>query len=131
MYRILMIDDDPYVVALAKLILERKGDFKVLGAYCGQEGLDILNRESNIDLILLDIMMVGMNGWEVLEALKSNQQHARIPVLMVTAHHYLAKDKTQRPDSCAEVDDFVLKPFVASDFLNKVYDAIRYKRVMI
>ncbi len=130
MYRILMIDDDPDMIDLGKLILEREGIFEVLAANCGKEGLDILNREEGIDLILLDIMMGGMNGWEVLETLRNRSRYANIPVIMLTAHHYFAKDKTTRPKVSKNVNDFVLKPFVVTDFVNKVRDAVRYKRVL-
>ena len=69
-YRILMVDDDREMVTLGKLILEREG-FEVIYAYSGAEGLEKLNQsDSNIDLVLLDIMMIGMDGWQVLEQLK-------------------------------------------------------------
>ena len=88
-HRILLIDDDREMIALGKLILEREG-FDVLSAHRGAEGLEILDRErGNVDLILLDIMMVGMNGWQVLEAIKNSKDYGRIPVIMVTARHYL------------------------------------------
>ncbi len=129
MHRILIIDDDPDMIDLGRLILERSGDYKVLAANSGREGLDILDRDDDIDLILLDIMMVGMNGWEVLEALRSHSRYCKIPVLMVTAHHYFAKDKNLQPQPTSSVNGFILKPFVVTDFLAKVRDAVRYKRL--
>ncbi|MDX1523734.1 MAG: response regulator, partial [Anaerolineae bacterium] len=91
-HRILMIDDDAEMVALGRLILEREG-FDVLSAHGGQEGLEILDREDNIGLVLLDIMMLGMDGWQVLEQIKTNDKHAHIPVIMLTARHYLENEE--------------------------------------
>jgi CheY-like chemotaxis protein len=73
--RILMIDDDREMVTLGKLILKREG-FDVLFAYSGADGLQILDQEDGtVDLVLLDIMMIGMDGWEVLEAIKQNERY--------------------------------------------------------
>jgi len=113
-----MIDDDAEMVALGKLILEREG-FDVLSAFRGEEGLDILERESNIGLILLDIMMLGMDGWQVLEKIKTNEKHAHIPVIMLTARHYL-EDENKTTDYSTMFDGYVVKPFVVRDLLGKI-----------
>lgn len=118
MARILMIDDDAEMVALGKLILEREG-FDVLFAYNGREGLALLDRESNVDLILLDIMMVGMDGWQVLEIIKKNEKHAHIPVIMLTARHYL-EDESKTTDYASLFAGYVVKPFVVRDLLGKI-----------
>lgn len=117
-YRILMIDDDSEMVALGKLILEREG-FDVLSAYGGKEGLDILDRDSNVDLVLLDIMMLGMDGWQVLEKIKHNEKLAHIPVIMLTARHYL-EDENKTTDYSKLFDGYVVKPFVVRDLLGKI-----------
>ena len=63
--RILMIEDDREMVTLGKLILEREG-YEVLVAYAGADGLDLLRQEdSRVDLLLLDIILPGMNGYEI------------------------------------------------------------------
>ncbi len=113
-----MIDDDAEMVALGKLILEREG-FDVLFAYGGQEGLDILNREPDVDLVLLDIMMLGMDGWQVLEIIKGSDEHAHIPVIMLTARHYL-EDESKTTDYSTMFDGYVVKPFVVRDLLGKI-----------
>jgi two-component system response regulator VicR len=115
--RILMVDDDREMVALGKLILEREG-FEVLSAYGGKEGLDILGKES-VDLVLLDIMMLGMDGWQVLEVIKSNQEYAHIPVIMLTARHYL-EDESTTTNYSDMFDGYVVKPFVVRDLLGKI-----------
>lgn len=117
-HRILIIDDDKEMVALGRLILEREG-FDILFAYNGQEGLDILDHNGDIDLILLDIMMIGMDGWQVLEAIKRSQKHAHIPVIMLTARHYL-EDETKTIDYSNMFDGYVVKPFVVRELLGKI-----------
>lgn len=113
-----MIDDDVEMVGLGKLILEREG-FEVLFAYGGRKGLEILDSEEKIDLILLDIMMLGMDGWQVLEAIKRSEKHAHIPVIMLTARHYL-EDETKTTDYADMFDGYVVKPFVVRDLLGKI-----------
>jgi DNA-binding response OmpR family regulator len=116
-YRILMIDDDREMVALGKLILEREG-FEVLFAYGGREGLEILAKD-DVDLVLLDIMMLGMDGWQVLETIKNDEKYAHIPVIMLTARHYL-EDESKTTDYASMFDGYVVKPFVVRDLLGKI-----------
>ena len=126
-HRILMIDDDSEMVALGKLILEREG-FDVLSAYGGKEGLDILYRENNIDLVLLDIMMLGMDGWQVLEKIKHDEKVAHIPVIMLTARHYL-EDENKTTGYADMFDGYVVKPFVVRDLLGKINKLLSDKQV--
>ena len=79
-YRILMIDDDREMMTLGRLILEREG-FQVVSAFSGGEGLELLHQDDTIDLVLLDIMMIGMDGWQVLEAHLEGFTHALDPQL--------------------------------------------------
>ena len=118
-HQILMIDDDREMVSLGELILRREG-FEVLSAFGGVEGLAILERESgNIDLILLDIMMIGMDGWQVLESIKNNDQYRHIPVIMLTARHYL-ENESETANYAEMYDDYVVKPFVVRDLMGKI-----------
>ena len=125
-YRILMVDDDREMVTLGKLILEREG-FEVIFAYNGVEGLEKLNQpDSNIDLVLLDIMMVGMDGWQVLEQIKASEQHKDLPVIMLTARHYL-EDESETSNYAGMFDGYVVKPFVVRDLLGKINDLLNKK----
>jgi DNA-binding response OmpR family regulator len=118
-HRILMIDDDREMVTLGKLILKREG-FEVLFAYSGTEGLAILDNENGgIDLVLLDIMMMGMDGWQVLEKIRDNQNHKHLPVIMLTARHYL-EDESETQNYAHLFSDYVVKPFVVRDLLSKI-----------
>jgi len=125
--RILMIDDDREMVDLGKLILEREG-FSVLFAYSGAEGLSTLNREGDaVDLILLDIMMLGMDGWQVLKAIKTNDRLQHIPVIMLTARHYLEEEAAMANNS-GMFDGYVVKPFVVRDLLGKIHALLKAKK---
>jgi len=115
--QILMVDDDHEMVALGKLILEREG-YKVQFAYSGKDGLEILEN-NKIDLVLLDIMMLGMDGWQVLESIRDSEDHAHIPVIMLTARHYLENESTTSSYSDM-FDGYVVKPFVVRDLLGKI-----------
>lgn len=117
-YRILMVDDDHEMVALGKLILEREG-FEVLSAYSGKEGLEVLDQTDNVDLVLLDIMMLGMDGWQVLENIRNSDKYAHIPVIMLTARHYL-EDESTTTNYSDMFDGYVVKPFVVRDLLGKI-----------
>ena len=117
--RILMIDDDREMVTLGKLILEREG-FEVLSAYNGAEGLQILDKEaSDVDLILLDIMMLGMDGWQVLETIKNDEKYAHLPVIMLTARHYL-EDESETANYAHMFNEYVVKPFVVRHLMGKI-----------
>ncbi len=114
--RILCVEDEPEMVELLRLILGRKG-YEVLGAYGGREALDLLETES-VDLILLDLMMPEMDGWEVFRRLRANEKTAHIPVIVVTA-------KSQNIDRVlglhiAKVDDYITKPFTPRELLDAV-----------
>jgi DNA-binding response OmpR family regulator len=119
-----MIDDDREMVTLGKLILEREG-FEVLHAYDGVEGLKILENENNpIALVLLDIMMVGMDGWQVLKTIKSNDKLKHLPVIMLTARHYL-EDESETSIYADLFDGYVVKPFVVRDLLEKINQLLK------
>lgn len=114
--RILCIDDEPDMIDLIRLILQRKG-YEILGATSGPEALALLEREA-VDLILLDLMMPEMDGWELYQRLRSNDSTASIPVIVVTA-------KSQNIDRVlglhiAKVDDYITKPFTPHELMQAV-----------
>jgi CheY-like chemotaxis protein len=117
MYTIMVVDDSPFIVDVFVTMLER-GGYRTVAAYGGEECLDILKTVSP-DLILLDIMMEPMDGWETLERIKENPQTKEIPVLMLTA-------KQLTPAEAQEygiyIEDYVLKPITHRE----LYDAIEH-----
>ncbi len=113
---ILCIEDEPEMVDLIRLILSRRG-FEVEGAAGGTDGLKKV-REKRPDLVLLDLMMPDMDGWEVYQQMKADEATRHIPVIVVTA-------KAQSIDKVlglhiAKVDDYIAKPFSPQELLNSV-----------
>lgn len=114
--RVVCIEDEPEMIDLVRLILGRKG-FDVIGANGGIEGLETVQRERP-DLVLLDLMMPDMDGWEVYQQMKADDDLRDIPVVVVTA-------KAQSIDKVlglhiAKVDDYITKPFGPQELLESV-----------
>lgn len=102
---ILIVDDSPYIVDGLAALLKRKG-YKPLTAYGGDEAIGILAAHSP-DLILLDIMMEPMDGWETLDRIKANPATSNVPVLMFSAKKITAEEAH---DHSLNIEDFVSKP---------------------
>jgi two-component system, OmpR family, response regulator len=117
MFTIMVVDDSPFIVDVFVTMLER-GGYRTVAAYGGEECLEILKTVMP-DLILLDIMMEPMDGWETLERIKENPSTKEIPVLMLTA-------KQLTPAEAQEygiyIEDYVLKPITHRE----LYDAIEH-----
>jgi class 3 adenylate cyclase/CheY-like chemotaxis protein len=120
--RILVVDDVPANVRLLEAILVPAG-FAVSSASSGPEALELVAAELP-DLVLLDVQMAGMNGYEVCRRIRENEETALIPVVMVTSH-----DSEARIDGIrAGADDFVTKPFDQQELLLRVRSLVRIKR---
>lgn len=114
--KILCIEDEPEMIDLIRLILGRRG-FDVHGAAGGIEGIRLV-REILPDLVLLDLMMPDMDGWEVYQQMKADTATRDIPVIVVTA-------KAQNIDKVlglhiAKVDDYIAKPFSPQELMDSV-----------
>jgi len=115
-YKIVYIEDDSEMIDLVSLILNRQG-YQVSGSNGGREGLDLVKRNSP-DLILLDLMMPDIDGWDVYQQLRSNEETRNIPVIVITA-------KAQMIDRVlglhiAKVDDYISKPFRPVELIESV-----------
>ena len=117
---ILLVDDDPAMRRLPSVLLKREG-FEILEASDGTEALEILKTETP-DLILLDIMMPDMDGFEVCEAIRENPRTADIPVIMLSAVSDQVRDSTIR------VDDYLTKPFKPQELVPKVKSFLKRAR---
>ena len=116
MRKVVCIEDEVEMIELVKLILSRH-KFEVVGAYGGQEGLNKI-AEVQPDVVLLDLMMPEMDGWEVYQKMKASEDMNHIPVIVVTA-------KAQSIDRVlglhiARVDDYITKPFGPSELLESI-----------
>lgn len=114
--RVVYIEDDPEMIDLVVLILSRRG-YQVKGANSGRSGLDLILQEPP-DLVLLDLMMPGLDGWEVYQQLKANDKTRQVPVIIITA-------KAQAIDRVlglhiAKVDDYIAKPFRPQELVDSV-----------
>lgn len=114
--QIVYIEDEPDMIDLVRLILSRKG-YEVKGAVGGRDGLDLI-RSSLPDLVLLDLMMPDMDGWEVYQQIKAADATRSIPVIVITA-------KAQNIDKVlglhiAKVDDYISKPFNPQQLIESV-----------
>lgn len=114
--KVVCVEDEPEMIDLIRLILSRKG-FEVIGADGGVKGLATIRKEKP-DLVLLDLMMPEMDGWQVYQQLKAEPATAEIPVIVVTA-------KAQNIDKVlglhiAKVDDYIPKPFSLQELVDRV-----------
>jgi two-component system, OmpR family, response regulator VicR len=113
---IIYIEDDPEMIDLVSLILNRRG-FLVKRGNGGREGLDLVIKEPP-DLVLLDLMMPDMDGWDVYQQIKANENTRNVPIIIITA-------KAQAIDRVlglhiAKVDDYLSKPFRPQELLDSI-----------
>ncbi len=113
---VVYIEDDQEMIDLVSMILSRRG-YSILGAPGGKKGLELV-KEKLPELILLDLMMPDMDGWEVYQQLKSDETTRAIPVIVITA-------KAQAIDRVlglhiAHVDDYISKPFRPQELLESI-----------
>jgi two-component system, OmpR family, alkaline phosphatase synthesis response regulator PhoP len=114
--RVLVIDDEPYIGRIIQLKLEA-GPYDVELAHDGRSALDLLRRQEPVDLILLDIMMPHMSGFDVLSELRSLPHRSDTPVIMLTAKG----QETDRERAAAlGASDFLTKPFSPKKLLARI-----------
>ncbi len=104
--KVLVCDDERHIVRLIQVNLEREG-YKVVTAYDGKEGLEKVQSEKP-DLMVLDVMMPYMDGFEVLKTLRRDSATADLPVIMLTAK---AQDKDVFEGYTYGADMYLTKPF--------------------
>ena len=124
--RLAYIEDESEMIDLVRIILGRRG-YTVLGANGGREGLELVRNELP-DLVLLDLMMPDMDGWDVYHQIKSEESTRDIPVIVITA-------KAQNIDKVlglriAKVEDYIAKPFSPQELLDRI-DKVLSKQVKV
>ncbi len=117
---ILVVDDVPQNVRLLEAVLAPRG-YTVVTATSGEEALE---RLEGVDLVLLDVVMPGIDGYEVCRRLRADERTSFLPVVMVTA----SGEREKREAIEAGADDFVAKPFDHDELLARVRSLLRIKR---
>lgn len=121
--KILVIEDEPHIIKLVTFILESNG-YEVLQAFVGREGIETARKEKP-DMIVLDIMMPGMDGFEVAKVLTKDPKTNSIPILMLSS-------KAQFEDKMTGIDsgalDYITKPFEKEELLQKVKECLAEKK---
>jgi DNA-binding response OmpR family regulator len=104
---VLVADDEPHIGRIIKMKLEQ-GPFRVTLAYDGREALEALQRESDIDLVLLDLMMPHLSGLDVLAAMRGDERWRNVPCIILTA---AGQEQQHTSAMTLGADDFLTKPF--------------------
>jgi DNA-binding response OmpR family regulator len=118
--RILSIEDDPEMRGLLQLILERKGHH-VIGVKRGELGMELL-KSLKPDVLLLDLMLPDVDGWEIYREMKADEELSKVPVIVISA-------RDQKQDAAAGYyvvgdDRYLEKPFEVDDLLKTVYEVL-------
>ncbi len=123
--RILIIDDDKELCNLVKKNLEQRGDFEIVMAYNGKAGIK-LAKKARPNLILLDILMPGMDGFSVLKRLKQDEATMSIPVVMLSG----VGDEEAKLKAHELYDEmYITKPVIADDLKAKIDEVLRRKAI--
>ena len=106
-FHVLVADDEPHIGRIIKMKLEQ-GPFRVTLAYDGREALDLLRRDPDVDLVLLDLMMPHLSGLDVLAAMKADKRLQDLPSIILTA-----AGQEQQHHRAIELgaSEFLTKPF--------------------
>ncbi|PKG33108.1 response regulator [Methanoregula sp.] len=120
---VLIVDDDPEMVEIIDQFLTDEG-YATIRAFSGKGCLDILKKQLP-DLVLLDVLMQPMNGWETLEQIKKDPITKPIPVLMLTGKH-LTSAEAKQYNIC--IDDYIMKPFRHEEIFAAIDNILQRKQ---
>jgi len=114
MKKIMVVDNEPDIVDLTRTVLEL-GGYNVIAAYSGEECLRLLEKE-NVDLVLLDIMMPGMSGWDVFNRINKKSQDVKVAFMSVLE----ISDRRKQVLLEEGLADYIMKPFDKDTLLDRV-----------
>ncbi|HDZ46897.1 hypothetical protein LCGC14_0119960 [marine sediment metagenome] len=115
MAKVLVVDDEPNIVLSLEFLMEQAG-FEVVTAEDGEQALARVD-DTQPDLLLLDISLPGISGFDVLERLRSQEATAQLPIIMLTAH---GRDVEREKGMALGADDYITKPFSTQSLVEKV-----------
>ena len=117
MKKIMLVDDNPDLIYMIKKHLKKLDDeYEITGVESGEECFKLLEGNYKPDLILLDIMMPGMNGWDVLAKIREQLAFSKIPVVFLTAKD----DETSKGLGVMTSEGYITKPFIIADLKEKI-----------
>lgn len=123
--KIMIIDDDPDLIESLKTVIEKISDrYEVISGRNGEECFEILKNGIKPDLIVLDIMMPEMNGWEVFAKIKEEKNWRDIPVVFLTAK----TDSFSKGMGGFSADDYITKPFDVEDLKEKIFSMLEEEK---
>lgn len=115
MAKVLVVDDEPNIVLSLEFLMEQAG-FEVVTAEDGEQALARVG-DTQPDLLLLDISLPGISGFDVLERLRGQEATAHLPIIMLTAH---GRDVEREKGMALGADDYITKPFSTQSLVEKV-----------
>lgn len=115
MAKVLVVDDEPNIVLSLEFLMQQAG-FDVTTALDGESALALVS-ENPPDLVLLDISLPGISGFEVLEQLRNQPSFKRLPIVMLTAH---GREVEREKGLALGADDYITKPFSTRQLVEKV-----------
>lgn len=121
MKKVLLVDDDIDFCEATKLLLESKAAYEVILAHDGRDGLEKVRAEKP-DLVILDVMMPEMNGYDVCVVLKADPELKKIPVILLTAvdQALFKTTYTKAMGLMTEADDYIAKPVEPEELVSRV-----------
>ena len=122
--KVLVVDDEARMRKLVKDFLTVKG-FQVLEAEDGEQAVDLFFQEKDISLIILDVMMPKMNGWDVCRTIR---QYSRVPIIMLTAR---SEERDELQGFQLGVDEYISKPFSPKILVARVEAILRRTNVAV
>ena len=117
--KILIVDDEPSIIVPVQFLMEQNG-YDVLVAFSGEEAMEII-AEKEVDLILLDIMLPVIDGFEVCQRVRENPQWNKIKIILLTA---LGSDANMEKGIALGADAYITKPFSNVDIVEKVKELL-------
>ena len=117
--KILIVDDEPSVIVSVQFLMEQNG-YDVMLAFSGEEAMEIIN-EKKVDLILLDIMLPVIDGFEVCQRVRENPDWYKIKIILLTA---LDSDANVKKGLSLGADAYITKPFSNIEIVDKVKELL-------